>query len=156
MSSYCPLIWSHRKPFSLHSRQGGLCLTMLLTSPQHSNFKEDLLKAQGFPELVRQCQTSMLSHHIQRLSLAADLVFKKSVSHCQQRYSESRPFNFLAHNYGRHEKILCRSLSCISFMKTVSQTTQLGFACVCAEHHLAHLCLRKQSYISVNNFIPCW
>lgn len=80
VSSYCPLIWSYRKAFSLHSGQGGLWLTTFLTSPQHSSFKEDLLKAQGFPELVRQCQTSVLSHHFQRLSLAAELVFEKSVT----------------------------------------------------------------------------
>lgn len=99
------------KPFSLHSGQDGLWLAMLLPSPQHYSFKEDLPKAQGFPEPVRQCQTSVLFHHFQQLSLAAELVFKKSVSHCQQRYFESRAFNFCAHNYGKHEKILRRTSS---------------------------------------------
>lgn len=125
VSSCCPLLWSHRKPFSLHSGQDDLWLAMLLTSPQYSSSKEDLLKAQGFPELVRQSQTSVLSHHFKQLSSTAELVFKKSASHCQQRYFESKAFNFCAHNYGKREKILYRSSSMSS--ATILLQTNLVF-----------------------------
>lgn len=54
--------------------------TLLLTCPQHSSFKECLPKAQGFPVHLGQCQTSVLSHHLQDLSLTAELVLKKLVS----------------------------------------------------------------------------
>lgn len=46
----------------------------------HSSFKECPSKAQGFPVHLGQRQTSVLSHHFQELSLAAELVLKKLVS----------------------------------------------------------------------------
>lgn len=104
---------------------GWVWLAMLLTSPQHSSFIEDLLKVQGFPELVRQCQNFVLSHHFQQLSLAIELVFNKSVSHCQHRYFESSAFYRCAHNCDKYEKTFCRSSSMGS--STVLLQTNLVF-----------------------------
>lgn len=145
VSSHCPLPWSHREPFSLHSRQDGQWLVVFLVSAQHSSFKEDLLKAQVFPELLRQCHTSVLSHHFQQLSSAAELVFQKSAG-----VTVSTGTLSLASDLCAHEKSLCRThefcynpapnRSFIFSMKTVSQTTQLGFTCIFAGCHLFHLC----------------
>lgn len=73
-------------------------------SPQHSSFKEDLLKAQVFPEFLRQCQTSALSRHFQQLSSAAELVFQKSA-----RVTVSTGTLHLAFDLCAHEKLLYRS-----------------------------------------------
>lgn len=71
--SFCPLLWSHMKPLSLHCGQDAQWLDMLLTSSQHSSFKEELPKAQGFPDILEECQTSVLSH---QLGLTAELVLR--------------------------------------------------------------------------------